>query len=242
MGTKRGVSMRYTSTSYRAFWKCLIGIFLFSYAFGGIYRVFRQEQLSIQNKNKTLQIELLAEAGFGTEQLEEVKAFPVAVRAYDKSGVWNIPKLDELTYADSFGAERTYGGKRHHEGVDIIPVNQMIDYYPVVSMTDGTILHVGWLELGGYRVGIQSDSGVYYYYAHLSSYRKGLKEGLRIEAGDLLGFLGDSGYGNEGTRGQFVPHLHLGVYLNGEDDAINPYPLLQYAEKFLFSFYELENR
>lgn len=50
------------------------------------------------------------------------------------------------------------------------------DYFPVVSMTDGIVTSVGWLELGGISVGITSPGGAYFYYAHLSSYA-GIKEG-----------------------------------------------------------------
>ena len=76
------------------------------------------------------------------------------------------------------------------------------DYFPVVSMTDGIVTSVGWLELGGYRVGITSPGGAYFYYAHLSSYA-GIKEGDPISAGDVIGFMGDTGYSKrEGTTGK----------------------------------------
>lgn len=81
--------------------------------------------------------------------------------------------------------------------------------YPVISISDGMITNLGWLEKGGYRIGITSPSGVYYYYAHLESYAE-IKEGDQVQAGEMLGFMGDSGYGEEGTTGQFPVHLHLG--------------------------------
>ena len=56
---------------------------------------------------------------------------------------------------------------------------------------------MGWLEKGGYRIGITSNSGTYYYYAHLESYSN-LKEGDVVEAGELLGYMGDSGYVRKG--------------------------------------------
>ena len=95
-------------------------------------------------------------------------------------------------------------------------------------MTDGTVTNLGWLEKGGYRIGITSESGTYYYYAHLDSYA-GISEGEQVIAGELLGYMGDSGYGPEGTTGQFVVHLHLGIYLT-EDGAlfsVNPAPILR---------------
>ena len=78
--------------------------------------------------------------------------------------------------------DRTYKGDRKHEGTDIMPFVNKRDYFPVVSMTDGIVTSVGWLELGGYRVGITSPGGAYFYYAHLSSYA-GIKEGDPISCG-----------------------------------------------------------
>ena len=83
--------------------------------------------------------------------------------------------------------------------------------YPIVSMTDGTIQNLGWLELGGYRIGILAPGGAYFYYAHLDSYAP-LTEGQQVHAGDLLGYMGDTGYSKtEGTTGRFpaVSYTHL---------------------------------
>lgn len=114
--------------------------------------------------------------------------------------------------------------------------------YPVVSMTDGVIENVGWLQLGGYRIGIRSPGGNYYYYAHMESYAENICEGMRVKAGEFLGFVGDSGYGGEGTTGQFAVHLHVGIYTpdrEGNDQAVNPYPYLKSLEEdCIFSDYE----
>lgn len=137
----------------------------------------------------------------------------------------------QYTYDNSFLAPRTYGGERKHLGIDIIDSKNESGRLKIVSMSDGVIENLGWLELGGYRVGIRSNSGVYFYYAHLDSYVEGLKEGDKVEAGDVIGYMGDTGYGQEGTRGKFVVHLHLGVMLPAineikEEIWINPYPIL----------------
>lgn len=154
----------------------------------------------------------------------DAEYFPVA--EFDSA-----PELS-VTFEDSWMFERTYGGTRGHEGTDIIPAVNERGIYPVVSMTDGTVSRIGWLELGGYRIGIQTPGGAYFYYAHLDSYA-GLSEGDRVHAGDFLGFMGDSGYGEEGTRGKFPVHLHLGIYLSsdGEEISVNPYPVLKYTER-----------
>ncbi len=149
--------------------------------------------------------------------LNDIRTFPVA-----KDSTGN----EKVFFEDSFGSERTYGGEREHEGCDIMAGNNTRDYFTVVSMTDGVIEKMGWLELGGYRIGIRSPSGGYYYYAHLSSYAEGLKEGDTIKAGTKLGMMGDSGYGEEGTTGKFDVHLHLGIYYGEDEVSFNPYYIL----------------
>lgn len=155
--------------------------------------------------------------------LSEMKYFPIPSSSKER---------EYVTFNDSYGASRTYGGERLHEGCDIMALENKSEVYPVVSICDGTIEQLGWLELGGYRVGIRSKNGYYYYYAHLSSYAEGLAEGQTIYAGELLGFMGDSGYGEEGTTGKFDVHLHFGIYDKTEQDvSLNPYPYLEKLSK-----------
>ena len=106
-------------------------------------------------------------------------------------------------------------------------------------MTDGAVEQVGWLEKGGWRIGVRSGNGNYYYYAHLASYAKEWNAGEPVEAGELLGYMGDTGYGPEGTTGQFPVHLHLGIYVPlGADQemAVNPYWMLKYLENKKLSY------
>ena len=59
------------------------------------------------------------------------------------------------------------------------------------------------------------------------------KQGDAVQAGELLGYMGDSGYGPEGTTGEFPVHLHLGIYLPlgaDQEKAVNPYWMLRYLE------------
>lgn len=163
---------------------------------------------------------------------EDVQYFPVPVSTTDK-------KLG-VTYENSWMTERTYGGKRGHEGTDIMTMKNIPGVYPVVSMTDGVVTHKGWLEKGGYRIGITSPSGGYFYYAHMESYAN-IEEGDEVKAGEILGFVGDTGYGPEGTVGQFPVHLHLGIYIypQGEEISVNPYWVLRLLEahKLLYDFH-----
>lgn len=146
--------------------------------------------------------------------------------------VTGLDDENKVSYVDSWMYERTYKGDRGHEGTDIISEKNIRGVIPVISMTDGVVENIGWLELGGYRVGIRAPRGAYFYYAHLDSYSD-IKEGDKVKAGDLLGFMGDTGYGKkEGTRGKFPVHLHVGIYIrHGENElSVNPYPALKYLE------------
>ncbi len=161
----------------------------------------------------------------------ELVWFPVPVSAGNADA--------EVAFENSWMAERSYGGKRGHEGTDIMASVDEPGYYPVVSITDGVIEQVGWLEKGGWRIGVRSGNGNYYYYAHLASYAKEWNAGEPVEAGELLGYMGDTGYGPEGTTGQFPVHLHLGIYVPlGADQemAVNPYWMLKYLENKKLSY------
>lgn len=141
-------------------------------------------------------------------------------------------KVPFITYTDTWGAERTYGGDRLHEGTDLMATVDEPGLYPILSISDGVVTNKGWLEKGGYRIGITSEHGGYFYYAHLESYAD-VNLGDTVKAGQLLGYMGDSGYGEEGTTGMFASHLHLGIYITLDDveTAINPYPFLVELEK-----------
>lgn len=135
-----------------------------------------------------------------------------------------------VSFENTWNAHRGYGGDRKHEGTDLMVSDNISGKYKVVSMTDGIVEKKGWLEQGGYRIGIRSKSGAYFYYAHLESYADKLEVGDFVKAGDFLGYVGDSGYGPEGTTGKFDVHLHLGIYIESEIDeiSVNPYYLLRY--------------
>lgn len=157
------------------------------------------------------------------EIFSDIKYFPVPIMGEGAKGV---------SYEDSWYAPRRYGGNRYHEGTDLMASNNKRGYFPIISITDGIVENMGWLEKGGYRIGIRSVSGSYVYYAHLDTYAPDIKIGDYVIAGQLLGFMGDSGYGSEGTIGQFDVHLHLGIYVMSGDDemSVNPYWILKLLE------------
>lgn len=155
---------------------------------------------------------------------DEIQTFPISLD-YSKNYI----------YGDSYGAERTYGGKRIHTGTDIMDKENIPGRIPIISMTNGVIENIGWNEKGGYRVGIKSKSGNYYYYAHLDKFEEGIVKGKEVLSGDVIGYMGNTGYSKiEGTKGNFEVHLHLGIEvatnLTKDELWINPYPFLSLIE------------
>ncbi len=116
--------------------------------------------------------------------------------------------------ADTFGAPR--GRDRTHAGIDIFAKRGT----PVRSVTAGVVADVRESGLGGRQVWVIGPARERYYYAHLDSWAEGLARGQIVQAGDLLGYVGDSGNA-QGTP----PHLHWGIY--GADGARDPLPLLR---------------
>jgi len=115
---------------------------------------------------------------------------------------------------DTWGAARS--GGRHHQGIDIFAARGTL----VVSATRGIVVTVGHNQLGGRIVRVIGPGGYWHYYAHLETYGS-IREGQIIEAGAVLGTVGDSG----NARGT-PPHLHYGIY-RFRGGAVNPFVLLR---------------
>lgn len=143
--------------------------------------------------------------------------------------VFPIPRFYRVDYTNNYGTGRSYGGYRLHEGIDLFA------HYgtPVLSTSYGVIEVMGWNQYGGYRIGIRDIYNTYQYYAHLSGYAKGLEVGSIVEPGQVIGYVGSTGYGKEGTSGKFPPHLHFGLYkYDGKHEwSFNPYGYLQRWER-----------
>lgn len=155
---------------------------------------------------------------WGAPMLAEPYAFPFRLKDRAK-----------VKYSDTWGASRTFGGNRKHEGTDLMTKKGI----PLIAVTDGLIIRKGWNQLGGWRISLLDfkHPQVVYYYAHLQDFAENIKVGSRVKKGDIVGYVGDSGYGPEGTTGQFPSHLHFGIYIRKgwfqvASQTINPYPFL----------------
>ena len=148
-----------------------------------------------------------------------------------------IAKGFEYTHYDDFGVSRSYGYKRQHLGHDMM--GQVGT--PIIAIESGYVEAIGWNQYGGWRIGIRSFDGKrYYYYAHLRQnypYAEGLEAGSIVTAGDVIGYMGHTGYSTkENVNNIEVTHLHWGMELifdeerrkAGNEIWIDVYPLTQF--------------
>jgi murein DD-endopeptidase MepM/ murein hydrolase activator NlpD len=124
---------------------------------------------------------------------------------------------------DTFGQPR--GKERRHEALDIMAPKGT----RVLAAGDGKVVKLFNSKPGGLTV-YQFDPGekYAYYYAHLDRYAEGIKEGMELKRGDLVGYVGSTG----NARAE-APHLHFAVVeLTPQKQwwkgtPVDPYPLLE---------------
>ena len=182
--------------------------------------------------------EVVAEEGkSGYETKYGLKAYFPLARGFDYS------------HYDDFGAGRSYGYKRKHLGHDMMGQTGT----PIIAVESGVVEAIGWNQYGGWRIGIRSfDERRYYYYAHLRQnypYAEGLEEGSVVTAGDVIGYMGHTGYSTqENVNNIEVTHLHWGLELifdeklreEGYEIWIDIYPLTRFLAKHTQTVHKVE--
>jgi murein DD-endopeptidase MepM/ murein hydrolase activator NlpD len=132
------------------------------------------------------------------------------------AGNYVFPVYGPVSYTDTFGSPRADVG--WHHGDDIFaPLGA-----PVLAVANGTVFSVGWNDLGGNRLWLKDSQGNEFYYAHLSAYSPLAANGARVKAGDVLGFVG-----NTGDAITTPYHLHFEIHpvsllFKGYDGVVDP--------------------
>ena len=145
-----------------------------------------------------------------------VRSAPQDVTPPLTPGGYVFPVYGPSSYSDTWGAPRAHVG--WHHGTDIFaPLGA-----PVLAVADGTVFSVGWNDVGGNRLWLRDRGGNEFYYAHLSAFSEYAKNGARVKAGTVVGFVGNTGDA-EGTP----YHLHFEIHpvsllALGYDGAVNP--------------------
>lgn len=119
-----------------------------------------------------------------------------------------------FSHYEDFGNSRSFGFNRKHLGNDLMGSVGT----PIVAVEGGIVEVMGWNMYGGWRIGIRSfDKKRYYYYAHLKKdkpFSANITEGMAVNAGDVIGYLGMTGYSTkENVNNIKPPHLHFGLQL-----------------------------
>jgi murein DD-endopeptidase MepM/ murein hydrolase activator NlpD len=141
------------------------------------------------------------------------------------------PPIHGLSLTDLRDTFAEVHNGHNHEAIDIAEPRGT----PVLAVVSGTVRKLFLSKPGGNTIYQFDDIGVYcYYYAHLDRYVEGLHEGMRVQRGEVIGFVGSTG--NADPR---APHLHFAIFELGPEKAwwkgkaINPYPSLVTAVRNL---------
>jgi murein DD-endopeptidase MepM/ murein hydrolase activator NlpD len=151
-----------------------------------------------------------------------VESKPLNVNPELGKGGYVFPVYGNSSYADTYGAARGDVSGGWHHGDDLFAALGA----PVLAVEHGTVFSVGWNDVGGWRLWLRDDRGNEFYYAHLSAFSPFAVNGAIVDAGDVLGFVGDTG----DARGT-PDHLHfevhpVGLLGLGYDGAVDPTPYL----------------
>ncbi|HZB35415.1 MAG TPA: M23 family metallopeptidase [Gaiellaceae bacterium] len=152
--------------------------------------------------------------------LPPVRQIPFNVFPKLTAGGYVFPVYGAASYTNTFGAPRA--STSWHHGEDIFaPLGA-----PILAVANGIVFSVGWNDIGGLRLWLQDLAGNEFYYAHLSAFSPLAVNGAQVRAGDVLGFMGNTG------DAEATPyHLHFEIHpaalmYQGYDGVVAPYTYL----------------
>ncbi|HEU6445464.1 MAG TPA: M23 family metallopeptidase [Gaiellaceae bacterium] len=150
-----------------------------------------------------------------------------------------FPVLGKFRYGNDYGDPR---GQGRHEGIDIVAPRKAL----AIAAESGRVKYHFGSSRAGCMLYLHGDSGTTYLYIHLNndlgttndnrggckpgvSFAPGLKSGMKVAAGEPIGFVGDSGDANG-----IEPHLHFELHPN-DGASVNPFKHLNRAWRLLFA-------
>jgi murein DD-endopeptidase MepM/ murein hydrolase activator NlpD len=149
-----------------------------------------------------------------------IRDIPFGIQPKLTAGRYVFPVYGPASYGNTFGAPRANTGWHHGEDI-FAPLGA-----PILAVADGIVYSVGWNDVGGLRLWLQDRQGNEFYYAHLSAFSPLAVNGAQVRAGDVVGFMGNTG------DAEHTPyHLHFEVHpasliYKGYDGVVAPYPYL----------------
>ncbi len=136
-------------------------------------------------------------------------------------GTYVFPVYGVSSYIDTYGAD--VPDVSYHHGDDIFgELGQ-----PLLAVADGTVFSVGWNRVGGNRLWLRDHQGNLFYYAHLAAFSISARNGAHVNAGEVIGFMGNTGDADgAATHVHFEVHPVSLLYL-GYDGAVDPTTYLE---------------
>ncbi len=174
---------------------------------------------SAESDSERLNAQLKAAVLALSSASKELTAYSSGAQFYVDGFVF--PVAGPVEFVDTWGAARMSGTSyaHWHQGTDIFaPLGA-----PLVASEDGFLARVGTGTLGGNKLWVVGASGTEYYYAHLSAFSPGVRDGMPVRAGQVVGYVG-----NTGNAVGTPFHCHFEIHPGG-GDATNPYPMLKAA-------------
>ena len=164
-----------------------------------------EEQARLAAEAEKARINALAARTTGQSQSQPVKGFV-------------FPIDGAHSFRDDWGDYRSAGGS--HQGIDVY-ASRGTDLVAVVT---GTVVITPYDVISGIKVWIYGDNGTHYFYCHLDGIADGIYGGVRVRAGQLVGYVGNTGNAAGGPC-----HLHFEMHPGG-GSAVNPYYVLRAAD------------
>jgi murein DD-endopeptidase MepM/ murein hydrolase activator NlpD len=157
----------------------------------------------------------------GRPSIPPVRNVPTDVIPRLTASGYVFPVYGAASFGNTFNAPRATTGWHHGEDV-FAPLGA-----PILAVANGIVYSVGWNKVGGLRFWLQDTAGNEFYYAHLSAFSPLAINGAQVRAGDVIGFMGNTG------DAEHTPyHLHFEIhpvsllYRGYDGSAVPPYPYL----------------
>ena len=184
-------------------------------AAAGEYKRLKDQVVKLREEVRKAE-QAAAEAAARAAAIRRHQAASNAKGGVVQSGSFVFPVDGPHSFTDTWGAPRS--GGRTHKGTDILAPRGT----PVVACASGVILRTNPIDtgLGGITIWLRGKNGYDYYYAHLDGIAPGIKAGVSVRAGQLIGWVGDTG----NAKGCY--HLHFEIHPGG-GAAVNPYATLK---------------
>ena len=131
---------------------------------------------------------------------------------FDENGK-SVKKTLMKTPINGARLSSSYGKRKHpilgytrmHAGTDFAAPTGT----PIMASGDGKVMKAGWCGGGGNCVKIKHNRTYQTVYAHMSKFGRGIKKGVRVKQGQIIGYVGSTGLSTG-------PHLHYEVIENGK--------------------------